>query len=207
MPAGLNTRGMYRTCRCVQWLIYIRTIYTSTPVREKQRERERERERERWHPICIDAAQRAVVRYSKKAGVQPLVPRLRLHCHRQCDLMMFTTIKSKPKPKRTHKPKQHYMWKQTLARPATTIPGTFYPDERFLRIHLMKEGMPKPASHQEVRTVTSLFHTLGYESVHGVHFKWWCWLPNLQPRLYHAVYFNPFLFVLGVGPSNNSFCF
>eukprot|EP00729_Bicosta_minor_P009787 gene9787-32289_t len=44
---------------------------------------------------------------------------------------------------------KHYMWKQALARPATTMPGTFYPDERFLRIHLVKEALPKPTTHPE----------------------------------------------------------
>lgn len=34
------------------------------------------------------------------------------------------------------------------ARPAVTTPGTFYPDERFLRIHLLKEAMPAPTSYQ-----------------------------------------------------------
>ena len=42
---------------------------------------------------------------------------------------------------------QHYMWKQTMARSATVIPGNYYPDERFLRIHLIKSGLPTPASH------------------------------------------------------------
>eukprot|EP00656_Telonema_subtile_P017853 TRINITY_DN19629_c0_g1_i1.p1 TRINITY_DN19629_c0_g1~~TRINITY_DN19629_c0_g1_i1.p1 ORF type:complete len:344 (-),score=59.14 TRINITY_DN19629_c0_g1_i1:213-1244(-) len=44
---------------------------------------------------------------------------------------------------------KHYRWKQTMARPATAIPGAYYPDERFLRIHLMKSAMPKPASYQQ----------------------------------------------------------
>ena len=44
---------------------------------------------------------------------------------------------------------QHYEWKQTLARSATTIPGGYYPDDRFLRIHQSKSAMPKPATNQE----------------------------------------------------------
>jgi len=44
---------------------------------------------------------------------------------------------------------KHYLWKQSLARPATALPGAFYPDERFLRIHLIKSSMPKPSSYQE----------------------------------------------------------
>lgn len=43
----------------------------------------------------------------------------------------------------------HYLWKQSLARPATAMPGAWYPDERFLRIYLVKSSMPKPTSYQE----------------------------------------------------------
>lgn len=44
---------------------------------------------------------------------------------------------------------QHFLWKQSLARPAVSMPGTWYPDERFLRIYLVKSGMPTPKSYQE----------------------------------------------------------
>jgi penicillin V acylase-like amidase (Ntn superfamily) len=44
---------------------------------------------------------------------------------------------------------RHHLWKQSLARPATTMPGTWYPDERFLRIYLVKRSMPRPASYQQ----------------------------------------------------------
>lgn len=44
---------------------------------------------------------------------------------------------------------QHYEWKRGLARPAAAMPGAWYPDERFLRIHLVKAGMPKPKTYQE----------------------------------------------------------
>ena len=43
----------------------------------------------------------------------------------------------------------HYRWKQSLARPATMMPGAWYPDERFLRIYLTKSAMPEPQSYQE----------------------------------------------------------
>lgn len=33
----------------------------------------------------------------------------------------------------------HMDWKRGMARPAVAIPGGFYPDERFLRLHLLKE--------------------------------------------------------------------
>ena len=44
---------------------------------------------------------------------------------------------------------RHAMWKMKNARPSFTIPGTFYPDERFLRIHLFKSSMPTPKSNVE----------------------------------------------------------
>lgn len=34
----------------------------------------------------------------------------------------------------------HYEWKRTLARQAVAIPGNFYPEERFLRVHMVKSG-------------------------------------------------------------------
>jgi len=36
---------------------------------------------------------------------------------------------------------KHYEWKRTLARQAVAIPGNFYPDERFQRVHMVKAGM------------------------------------------------------------------
>ena len=44
---------------------------------------------------------------------------------------------------------KHYKWKQSLARPATAMPGAWYPDERFLRIYLTKSAMPEPQSYQQ----------------------------------------------------------
>jgi len=44
---------------------------------------------------------------------------------------------------------RHYLWKQSLARPATAMPGAWYPDERFLRIYLTKTAMPTPTSYQQ----------------------------------------------------------
>lgn len=35
----------------------------------------------------------------------------------------------------------HYEWKRTLARQAVATPGNFYPEERFLRVHMIKSGM------------------------------------------------------------------
>jgi len=58
---------------------------------------------------------------------------------------------------------KHYLWKQSLARPATAIPGAFYPDERFLRIYLIKSSMPKPASYQEA--IEQALHVLNSVTV------------------------------------------
>lgn len=35
----------------------------------------------------------------------------------------------------------YYEWQRTLARQSLPIPGNFYPDERFLRIHMIRSGM------------------------------------------------------------------
>eukprot|EP00931_Biecheleriopsis_adriatica_P107678 TRINITY_DN82000_c0_g1_i1.p1 TRINITY_DN82000_c0_g1~~TRINITY_DN82000_c0_g1_i1.p1 ORF type:complete len:363 (-),score=36.49 TRINITY_DN82000_c0_g1_i1:5-991(-) len=44
---------------------------------------------------------------------------------------------------------KHLQWKQSLARSAVAIPGSWYPDDRFQRIYLVKSGMPKPGSYKE----------------------------------------------------------
>lgn len=36
---------------------------------------------------------------------------------------------------------EHYEWKRSLARQAVAVPGGWYPEERFLRIHMVKAGM------------------------------------------------------------------
>ncbi|KAJ1385758.1 nucleophile aminohydrolase, partial [Ochromonadaceae sp. CCMP2298] len=35
----------------------------------------------------------------------------------------------------------HYEWKRGLARQAVAVPGNFYPEERFLRTHMVRSGM------------------------------------------------------------------
>jgi len=40
---------------------------------------------------------------------------------------------------------QQLEWKQSLARSAVSLPGNFYPDERFLRVHLIKSAMERSA--------------------------------------------------------------
>jgi choloylglycine hydrolase len=35
----------------------------------------------------------------------------------------------------------HYKWKRSLARTAIAVPGSWYPEERFLRLYMVKHGM------------------------------------------------------------------
>eukprot|EP00316_Scyphosphaera_apsteinii_P024077 CAMPEP_0119334188 /NCGR_PEP_ID=MMETSP1333-20130426/86781_1 /TAXON_ID=418940 /ORGANISM="Scyphosphaera apsteinii, Strain RCC1455" /LENGTH=323 /DNA_ID=CAMNT_0007344429 /DNA_START=84 /DNA_END=1055 /DNA_ORIENTATION=- len=58
---------------------------------------------------------------------------------------------------------QHTEWKRTLARPGVTMPGTWYPDHRFMRLHFVKEGMPKPNSLREA--VMQAVHVLNTVTV------------------------------------------
>jgi penicillin V acylase-like amidase (Ntn superfamily) len=44
---------------------------------------------------------------------------------------------------------KHLVWKEKNARPTVDIPGNFYPDSRFLRVFLLRGGLPKPSSHRE----------------------------------------------------------
>jgi len=44
---------------------------------------------------------------------------------------------------------RHLQWKQSLARSAVEMPGSWYPEARFQRLHLVKSAMPTPASYQE----------------------------------------------------------
>lgn len=43
---------------------------------------------------------------------------------------------------------RHLQWKKTLVRQAVAVPGSWYPEERFLRVLMVKEAMPPPASLQ-----------------------------------------------------------
>ena len=58
---------------------------------------------------------------------------------------------------------RHAKWKQKNARPAFAVPGNFYPDERFLRINLLKDGMPAPGTHTEA--VQQVVHVLNSVTV------------------------------------------
>lgn len=44
---------------------------------------------------------------------------------------------------------RHLQWKQSLARSAVEMPGSWYPEARYQRLHLVKSAMPKPISYQE----------------------------------------------------------
>jgi hypothetical protein len=43
---------------------------------------------------------------------------------------------------------RHARWKLAQQRAAFALPGNMYPDERFLRIHLIKSALPRPDSHR-----------------------------------------------------------
>lgn len=58
---------------------------------------------------------------------------------------------------------RHMEWKLGNERPSFTMPGTFYPDERFLRIHLLKSNLPKPATN--VEAIQQALHVLNSVTV------------------------------------------
>lgn len=63
---------------------------------------------------------------------------------------------------------RHLRWKQSMARSAVAVPGAWYPDERFQRIHLVKSGLPVPSSTQEA--VMQAVHVMNTISVPpGLH--------------------------------------
>lgn len=52
---------------------------------------------------------------------------------------------------------QHYQWKRTLARQSIAIPGNFYPEERFLRAYMIKDGMQNANLMTETNTYQRAF--------------------------------------------------
>lgn len=47
---------------------------------------------------------------------------------------------------------QHFEWKRGLARTSVSVPGNWYPDERFLRVHIVKQAIEltrQPESYRE----------------------------------------------------------
>jgi len=59
---------------------------------------------------------------------------------------------------------KHLEWKRTLSRSAVSVPGNWYPDERFLRVHLVKSAIEKtnqPTSYREaVARVVAILNTV-----------------------------------------------
>jgi choloylglycine hydrolase len=52
---------------------------------------------------------------------------------------------------------RHYEWKRSLARQAVAVPGNFYPEERYLRVHMVKSGMQElMESTRDYQTAFSL---------------------------------------------------
>ncbi|RYY73512.1 linear amide C-N hydrolase [archaeon] len=50
----------------------------------------------------------------------------------------------------------HYTWKRTLSRQAIATPGNFYPEERFLRVHMIKAGMQSEGMFSNVSYQTAV---------------------------------------------------
>lgn len=44
---------------------------------------------------------------------------------------------------------KHLFWKRTLARAAVPVPGSWYPEDRFMRAYMVKSAMPPPSSLQQ----------------------------------------------------------
>lgn len=58
---------------------------------------------------------------------------------------------------------KHLQWKESLARTAVSVPGSWYPDDRFQRLFLVKRGMPQPKDYQEA--VMQAVHVLNTVTV------------------------------------------
>lgn len=52
---------------------------------------------------------------------------------------------------------KHHEWKKSRTRAAVTIPGTFYPDDRYLRAHMLKAGMQDLGLMQKVKSFQFAF--------------------------------------------------
>lgn len=58
---------------------------------------------------------------------------------------------------------RHLQWKRGLARQAVTVPGTWYPEERFMRLYMVKSAMKAPTSYQEA--IAQAVHVLNTVTV------------------------------------------
>jgi penicillin V acylase-like amidase (Ntn superfamily) len=48
---------------------------------------------------------------------------------------------------------EHYEWKRTLARQAVEVPGGWYPEDRFLRVYMVKQGMQEMGLLQDTHDI------------------------------------------------------
>lgn len=59
---------------------------------------------------------------------------------------------------------KHLEWKRSLARSSVSVPGNWYPDERFLRVHLVKQAIEQtkqPSTYREaVARVVAVMNTV-----------------------------------------------
>jgi len=71
---------------------------------------------------------------------------------------------------------RHLQWKRKLARQAVTVPGTWYPEERFMRLYMVKSAMQAPTSlSQAIAQTVHVLNTVtvppgaqyGTDSGHG----------------------------------------
>lgn len=102
---------------------------------------------------------------------------------------------------------RHFEWKRTLARSSAAMPGNFYPDERFLRIHLVKTGLERasqPATYREaVADAVSVLNTVTVPlgSIPGTdtepademgdHTQWGIVRDHRRPKIYVRSETNP----------------
>jgi len=104
---------------------------------------------------------------------------------------------------------QHLAWKRGLVRQAIGVPGTWYPEDRWMRILMVKQGMPPPASMQKaVAQAVGVLNTITvpmgsppgtdsgpHSAEMGVadHSLWGVVRDHAQPSLYWRSAYNPSL--------------
>jgi len=103
---------------------------------------------------------------------------------------------------------QHLLWKRTLARQAVPVPGSWYPEDRFLRAYMVKSAIPPPGSKQEavayavaaLNTVTVPMGTppgtdtaANWPAGHNDHTLWGCIRDHAEKAFYWRSALNPSL--------------